>query len=147
MTVDALFQQAGVIRADTLGELLDVCSLLGTQPLPKGPRVAVLTNSGGPGILCTDALEAAGMTLAELSPALTRRLKRMLPTAASVANPVDMLATADGALYARALRAFAEDDSADAVIVIYTPTGLDDPADVLQGCGERGRRARRPVCR
>jgi acetyl coenzyme A synthetase (ADP forming)-like protein len=133
MTVDALFQQAGVIRADTLGELLDVCSLLGTQPLPKGSRVAVLTNSGGPGILCTDALEAAGMSLAELSPRLTRRLKRMLPAAASVGNPVDMLATADGALYARALRAFSGEESVDAVIVIYTPTGLDDPANVLAG--------------
>jgi acetyl coenzyme A synthetase (ADP forming)-like protein len=136
MTVDALLQQAGVIRADTLGELLDVCSLLGTQPLPKGPRVAVLTNSGGPGILCTDALEAAGMCLAKLSPAVTDRLKRMLPAAASVANPVDMLATADGALYAHALRALSGDDSVDAVIVIYTPTGLDDPADVLEGIAE-----------
>jgi acyl-CoA synthetase (NDP forming) len=133
MTVDALFQQAGVIRADTLGELLDVCSLLGTQPLPQGPRVAVLTNSGGPGILCADELEAAGMSLAPVSPVLEERLKRILPAAASVANPVDMLATADGALYRRALEAFATDDSVDALIVIYTPTGLDDPADVLEG--------------
>jgi acyl-CoA synthetase (NDP forming) len=135
MTVDALFEQAGVVRADTLADLLDVCSLLGSQPLPKGNRVAVLTNSGGPGILCADALDAAGMVMAELSDDLTTRLREMLPAAASVANPVDMLATADRDLYARVVGAFADTEGVDAVIVIFTPTGLDDPARVLEGIG------------
>jgi acetyl coenzyme A synthetase (ADP forming)-like protein len=133
MTVDALFQQAGVIRAGTLGELLDVSALLGTQPLPPGKRVAVLTNSGGPGILTTDALEAEGMELAELSARTGKRLKQLLPAAASVANPVDMLATASPDLYTSALEILVRDDSVDAIIAIYTPTGLDDPDDVLQG--------------
>jgi acetyl coenzyme A synthetase (ADP forming)-like protein len=135
ITVDALFSQTGVIRADTLAELLDVSALLGSQPLPKGNRVAVVTNSGGPGILCTDALDAEGMVLAELSQQVIERLRAILPAAASVQNPVDMLATADGDLYARVMGVFAEAESVDAVIVIYTPTGLDEPARVLEGIG------------
>ncbi|MEA2497055.1 MAG: hypothetical protein QOJ29_4966 [Thermoleophilaceae bacterium] len=135
MTVDALFAQAGVIRADTLGDLLDVCSVLGSQPLPEGNRVAVLTNSGGPGILCADALDAAGMVIAELSDDLKARLREMLPAAASVTNPVDMLATADGDVYAQAIGAFADVECVDALIVIFTPTGLDDPAHVFEAIG------------
>jgi acetate---CoA ligase (ADP-forming) len=138
MTVDALFRQAGVIRAGTLGELLDVSALLGTQPLPPGKRVAVLTNSGGPGILCADALEAEGMQLAELSPGTRRRLKRLLPPSASVANPVDMLATAGPDHYTRALKILAGDSAVDAVIAIYTPTGLDEPAEMLKGLAAAG---------
>ena len=61
VTVDALFEQAGVIRTDTLAEMLDVASLLASQPLPEGPRVGILTNAGGPGIMCADACEAAGL--------------------------------------------------------------------------------------
>ena len=132
-TVDALFSQAGVIRAGTLGELLDVSALLGTQPLPPGKRVAVLTNSGGPGILCTDALEAEGMEIAKLSKRTRNRLKRLLPEAASVANPVDMLATAPPDHYTRSLAILSEDPGVDAIIAIYTPTGLDEPEEMLQG--------------
>jgi acyl-CoA synthetase (NDP forming) len=97
--------------------------------------VAVVTNSGGPGILCTDALDAEGMVLAELPQKVIERLRALLPAAASVQNPVDMLATANGDLYARVLGVFADADSVDAVIAIYTPTGLDEPAGVLEGIG------------
>ena len=138
MTVDALFRQAGVIRAGTLGELLDVSALLGTQPLPPGKRVAVLTNSGGPGILCADALEGEGMELAELSTSTHRRLKRLLPSAASVANPIDMLATAGPEHYTRSLKILSEDENVDAVIAIYTPTGLDEPEEMLTGLAAAG---------
>ena len=138
MTVDALFRQAGVIRAGTLAELLDVSALLGTQPLPPGKRVGVLTNSGGPGILCADALEGEGMQLAELSRRTRSRLKRLLPPAASVANPVDMLATAGPEHYTRSLKILAEDENVDAVIAIYTPTGLDEPEEMLQGLAVAG---------
>jgi acetyl coenzyme A synthetase (ADP forming)-like protein len=133
LTVDALFGQSGVIRADSLGDLLDVTALLGTQPVPRGSRVAVMTNSGGPGILCTDALEAEGLELATLSQDLQRKLRRSLGAAASTGNPVDMLATAGPRQYQRVMKLLAEDDAVDAVIAIYTPTGLDDPAAVLDG--------------
>jgi succinyl-CoA synthetase alpha subunit/GNAT superfamily N-acetyltransferase len=85
-----LLRQAGVIRTDTLEELFDVASLLANQPLPRGRRVAILTNAGGPGILAADACEAHGLTLAPLSEATVVRLRSFLPAAASVGNPVDM---------------------------------------------------------
>ncbi|MGH3014155.1 MAG: GNAT family N-acetyltransferase, partial [Gaiellaceae bacterium] len=89
--VDALFRQAGVIRAGSLEELIDVAALLSSQPAPKGRRVAVLTNAGGLGILCADACEAAGLDLPELSGKTRARLLELLSPEASVANPVDML--------------------------------------------------------
>jgi acetyl coenzyme A synthetase (ADP forming)-like protein len=133
LTVDALFRQAGVIRAGTLAELLDVSALVGTQPLPTGNSVAILTNSGGPGILCADALDAGGLEVATLSAASRRALTGLLPAAAAIANPVDMLATAQAHEYREALGVLARDRGVDAVIAIYTATGLDDPDDVLEG--------------
>jgi acetyl coenzyme A synthetase (ADP forming)-like protein len=133
LTVDALFEQSGVIRAETLADLLDVAALLGTQPLPKGRRVAVVTNSGGPGILCADALAAEGLELAELSKSLQRKLRSLLKAGASTSNPVDMLATAGPEQYRRVMRTIADDGSVDAMVAIYTPTGLEDPAEMLRG--------------
>jgi acyl-CoA synthetase (NDP forming) len=94
VTVDALFEQAGVIRTETLAELLDVAALLGSQPLPAGPRVGILTNAGGPGIMCADACEAAGLEVPELPEEVRAALAEHLPPQASLANPVDMIATA-----------------------------------------------------
>lgn len=133
LTVDALFEQSGVIRAETLADLLDVAALLGTQPLPNGKRVAVVTNSGGPGILCADALVAEGLELPELGGKLERKLHSMLRAGASSRNPVDMLATAGPSHYRRVMKAIAESGAVDAMVTIYTPTGLDDPADMLRG--------------
>ncbi len=101
--VDALFQQAGVIRTETLEEMFDVAALLAHQPIPKGKRVAILTNAGGPGILAADACEADGLELPVLSEATRAELRRFLPPAASVTNPVDMLASAPAEHFARAL--------------------------------------------
>ena len=92
--VDAVFRQAGVIRADTLAGLLDVAALLSSQPVPRGRRVAVLTNAGGLGILCADACEAAGLELPQLAEETRAALAAALPAEASVANPVDMLGSA-----------------------------------------------------
>ena len=92
--VDALFHEAGVIRTSTLEELFDVATLLAHQPLPPGPRVAVLSNADGPAILAADACEAEGLELASLSEATRERLRTFLPAAASVGNPVDMLESA-----------------------------------------------------
>src|SRR5207237_7051419 len=92
--VDALFRQAGVLRARTLEELIDAAALFSSQPPPRGRRVAVVTNAGGLGILCADACEAAGLSLPELSPETRTALAAVLPREASLANPVDLIGSA-----------------------------------------------------
>jgi acetyl coenzyme A synthetase (ADP forming)-like protein len=119
--VDALFHQAGVLRVDTLEELLDVTGLLATQPLPRGRRVAVLTNAGGLGILCADACESAGLSLSPLSDGTVAALREVLPAEASVTNPVDMLGSAVGTTYESVLPLLLRDQAVDAVIVLFVP--------------------------
>jgi acetyl coenzyme A synthetase (ADP forming)-like protein len=127
VAVDALFAQAGVLRTSTLEEMFDVVGLLSTQPLPRGRRVGVITNSGGPGILLADACEARGLELPALAPASIEALTAMLPKAASVKNPVDMIASADGPQYRRAIEIVGADPAVDAIVVIYTPPFVTDP--------------------
>jgi acetate---CoA ligase (ADP-forming) len=119
--VDALFRQAGVLRVETLEELLDVTALLSLQPLPAGRRVGLLTNAGGLGILCADACEAAGLELPELAPATRDALRAVLPDEASVANPIDMLGSAVGATYEKVLPLALADEALDAIIVMFVP--------------------------
>jgi acetyl coenzyme A synthetase (ADP forming)-like protein len=119
--VDALFRQAGVIRTGTLEELFDVAMLLANQPVPKGNRVAILTNAGGPGILAADACEAHGLTLPPLSESASHELRSFLAAEASVANPVDMIASATPENYERALATILADDAIDSVLVIFIP--------------------------
>jgi acetyl coenzyme A synthetase (ADP forming)-like protein len=133
VTVDALFQQAGVIRTDTLAELFDTVLLMGSQPLLTGNRVAIVTNAGGPAILCADACEAAGLQVPPLSPALRTTLAGILPPAGSAGNPVDMLAAATGDDYRRTIEVIARSDAVDALIVIFTPPLVTPAADVVQG--------------
>ena len=129
--VDALFRQAGVIRTGRLEELFDVAALLSHQPVPRGGRVAILTNAGGPGILAADACEANGLELPALGEATRAELRSFLPAAASVGNPVDMLASAPADHYRRALAAILRDDHVDSVIAIFIPPLVTEP--------ERGR--------
>jgi acetate---CoA ligase (ADP-forming) len=119
--VDALFHQAGVIRASTLEELIDVATLLSTQPMPRGRRVAVLTNAGGLGILCADACEASGLELPQLSEKTVRAIAPLLPGEASLANPVDMLGSASDSSYESVLPFLLADPVVDAVIVLFVP--------------------------
>ena len=119
--VDALFRQAGVIRAETLEELLDVAALLSSQPLPRGRRVGLLTNAGGLGILCADACEAGGLELPSLSPETETALREILAAEASVANPVDMLGGATPETFERVLPILLADNRVDAVIVLFVP--------------------------
>src|SRR6266516_5103171 len=121
VAVDALFRQAGVIRAASLEELVDVATLLSTQPAPRGRGVAVLTNAGGLGIMCADACEAAGLTLPPLADETRSQLQGFLPAEASLANPIDMLGSATAASYATALPALLADPAVDAVIVLFVP--------------------------
>ena len=119
--VDALFRQAGVIRAETLAELLDVAALLSSQPIPRGRRVAVLTNAGGLGILCADACEAAGLELPQLAEATRTALAAALPAEASVLNPVDMLGSATAESFYKALPVVLADPGIDAAIALFVP--------------------------
>jgi acetyl coenzyme A synthetase (ADP forming)-like protein len=130
VTVDALFEQAGVIRADTLLELFAVASLLTTQPTPRGDRVAIVTNAGGPGIMCADACQAEGVTVPELSPAIRSRLAEFLPAPASLGNPVDMLASATAEDYVLTMRALIDDDACDAILAIFVPPLVTEAVDV-----------------
>jgi acetate---CoA ligase (ADP-forming) len=134
--VDALFQHAGVIRTDTLEELFDVAALLAHQPVPKGRRVAILTNAGGPGILAADACEANGLELPVLSEETRRELRAFLPPAASVTNPVDMSASAPADHYRRALSAILRDDNIDSVLTIFIPPLVTEPGAVAEAIRE-----------
>jgi acyl-CoA synthetase (NDP forming) len=120
-TVDALFHQAGVIRADTIDDLFDIAACLDAQPLPRGRRVAIVTNAGGPGILAVDACEAAGLIVPPFSDETRRQFATFLPNEASVGNPVDMVASASPDAYRRAVEAALTSGDTDAAIIIYTP--------------------------
>ncbi|HDS30330.1 MAG TPA: CoA-binding protein [Firmicutes bacterium] len=128
----AAFSRAGVIRADTFNELLDIATALAMEPLPKGDRVAIITNAGGPGIMAADAVEEAGMKVASLETGTADSLKEVLPYAASVGNPIDVLGDADPERYAMALTAAQRDDSVDAIIVLLTPQAMTYPAETAR---------------
>jgi acetyltransferase len=116
---NAAFRRAGVIRAETSEEMFDQARALAWCPLPTGNRVGVLTNAGGPGVTAADALEARGLTLAEFSPETIQALKEILPPAASLINPVDMLAAAGPEQFAGGLQILLNDPNTDSVMVIY----------------------------
>lgn len=129
VTVDALFRQAGVIRADTIDGLFDIAALVAKQPVPTGGRVGIVTNVGGPAILCADTCEAEGLTVPPLSAETTAALRVLLPAEASAANPVDMLAAASAEQYRQAIELVAQDPGIDSVVVIFIQplsTQLDD---------------------
>jgi acetyl coenzyme A synthetase (ADP forming)-like protein len=130
VTVDALFHQAGVIRTDTLHEMFGVATLLAKQPVPRGDRVGIITNGGGPGIICADACQASGVQVPDLSPELKRELARLIPQAASLQNPIDLIASASAEDYGRALRALIAADVVDAILVLFVPPLVTQAADV-----------------
>jgi acetyl coenzyme A synthetase (ADP forming)-like protein len=136
VTVDALFQQAGVIRVDSIDALFDVASLLAQQPLPPGRRVAIVTNVGGPGIMCADACEAGGLEVPVLADATLHQLREFLPPEASVTNPVDMIATASAEQYRRTVEVLTSDPDVDAVISIFIPPLTTSAADVAHALTE-----------
>jgi acetyl coenzyme A synthetase (ADP forming)-like protein len=143
--VDALFAQTGVIRVDTLEELFDAAQMLSTQPVPAGRRIAIVGNAGGPGILAADACEAAGLEVPELSPKTQGRLRAFLHGAASVRNPVDMVASASPANFEQAVRAVLDDDGIDAVISVFIPPLVTEPDDVARAILAAAAGASKPV--
>lgn len=130
VTVDALFEQAGVIRTETMHELFDVAKLLAAQPVPRGERVAIVTNAGGPGILCADACQAHGVTVEELSAPVHAQLAEFLPTAASLGNPIDLIATASAEQYRQTLQVLIDSDACDAILAIFVPPLVTQASDV-----------------
>lgn len=143
--VDALFRQAGVVRVDTLPELLDVGAVLASQPLPAGARVAIVGNSGGPAILAADACEADGLQVPELAPETQARLRDAGGPNAAVVNPVDLLAGMDAAALHSGVAAVLADASADAVVVVFTPTRLLSATDALGAVEAAAAGAGKPV--
>jgi acetyl coenzyme A synthetase (ADP forming)-like protein len=133
--VEALFHQAGVIRAETLEELIDAAALLAAQPLPAGNRVGVLTNAGGLGILCADACDAAGLDLPSLSPETEAALREILPAEASVANPVDMLGSATGVTYEQVVPVLLADPNIDALIALFVPPVVAGAEEIAAAIG------------
>jgi acetate---CoA ligase (ADP-forming) len=143
--VAALFRQAGVIRAETVEELVDVAALVSTQPLPAGRRVAVLTNAGGLGILCADACEAAGLELVALGEETRQALASVVPAEASLANPIDLLGSATAETYAGVLPAIVGDDVVDAVIVLFVPAAQVAAPDIAATIDEVRASSPKPV--
>lgn len=126
--LDAAFRRCGVLRVNTVAELFSMAGVLAKQPRPRGPRLTVLTNAGGPGVLAADSLIANGGKLSLLSPATMKALDGFLPAPWSHGNPVDILGDAAPERYARALEAAAKDENSDGLLVILTPQDMTDPA-------------------
>jgi acetate---CoA ligase (ADP-forming) len=145
--VDALFHQSGVIRAGTLGELIDTAVLLSSQPLPRGARTAILTNAGGLGILCADACEAEGLELPRPSAQTEQALADVVPREASLANPIDMLGSATAETYRAVLPHLVADPAYDAVIVLFAAPAMVSLGDVRAAVDEVAVGAEKPVLR
>ena len=133
---DAAFKRAGIVRVEEVADLFNAAEVLGTQPLPKGPRLAVITNAGGPGVMATDALIARGGKLAELSEKTMDMLNRVLPPFWSKGNPIDVLGDARVDRYKTAVEACLNDDTVDGVLVIFTKQAGSEPVEIAKGIVE-----------
>jgi acyl-CoA synthetase (NDP forming)/GNAT superfamily N-acetyltransferase len=131
VTQEALFAQAGVVATHSLGDLVGAAALLGAQPVPAGPRVAIVSNAGGAGVLAADACGDAGLTVAVIGEETRAELARLLPAAAVCGNPVDTTAAIETGHYRRCLDLLAADDGVDAVIAVICPTAVSDPTPGL----------------
>jgi acetate---CoA ligase (ADP-forming) len=142
VTVDALFLQAGVIRTNTLHELFNVVSLLTQQPIPAGDRIAIVTNAGGPGVVCADACQANGVEVAELPAATQKELGQFLHGSAPLHNPIHMIGTASASAsasaedYRRTLRALIDTEACDVIVAIFVPELITRASDVAAAIRE-----------
>jgi len=142
---DALLIQSGVQRVDTIAELFDYAALYTTQPLPRGGRVAIITNAGGPGIMATDAAVRYGLKLAEISPETKEKLRASLPATASLRNPIDVIGDARSDRYKAAVRTVLEDDNVDMGVVILTPQSMTDIEETAAVVPEAVKGINKPV--
>jgi acetyltransferase len=141
----AAFRRAGIIRADTSEQLLDFAQALAWCPLPRGKTVAILTNAGGLGVTAADALESHDLQLTQLTEPTQRALRDLLAPAASILNPVDMLASATPEQYATSLRILLEDPGVDSVMVILPPPPISTVGAIARAMSPIARGAEKPV--
>ncbi len=142
--VDALFEQCGVLRVNSIEELFDLAKAFDQQPVPKGNRVAILTNAGGPGILATDAAASIGLDVVHLDPKTIKALKANLPPEAATGNPVDMIASATPAQFEMALDQLSSDPNVDALVVVFVPPIMIDELAVADAIISARARASKP---
>jgi acetyltransferase len=142
---DAAFRRSGVLRVNRIAELFHMADVLGKQPRPHGPRLTILTNAGGPGVLATDSLMSDGGELAVLSEDSRKALDALLPAHWSHANPIDILGDADPERYSRALNIALADPNSDGLLVILAPQGMTNPADVASRLKEHLRSPGKPL--
>lgn len=128
----ALFDQAGIIRAQSISELFDLASVMSTNPLKAIKTVTIVTNAGGPGVLTTDAIIENGLTMAELEKNTVKKLTEFLPAAANVHNPVDVLGDAIGEIYEKTLNVLSEDKNTDAILLLLTPQSMTEPVETAR---------------
>jgi acetyltransferase len=130
--LEAAFRRCGVLRVVNISDVFYMAEVLAKQPRPPGPRLTILTNAGGPGVLATDALMALDGKLAELSPGTIEALNQILPPHWSHGNPIDILGDAGPERYAKAVEIAAKDPDSDGLLVIMTPQGMTDPTQIAE---------------
>ena len=142
---DAAFKRAGIVRVDTIEELFDCAELMAKQPRPRGPRLAILTNGGGPGVMATDTLARYGKEPAPLDPETMQALDSFLPSFWSRGNPIDILGDASAERFGRALEVCFKSKNLDGVLVILAPQALTDPLSVAETLAAAMQDRRYPV--
>ncbi len=142
---ECAFKRLGVIRAQSIEHLFDISTALAYQPLPKGNRIAVITNAGGPGIMTSDALEMSGLKVVNMDEETKSNLLKLLPPSASVNNPVDVLGDADKKRYGESLRCVLESKSVDGVVVILTPQKMTDDSAIAEELVKISKKYSKPV--
>ncbi len=142
---NAFFAQARVLRVETVNELIAKAAALAYQPAPKGPNVAIITNAGGIGIMATDACIRYGLKMAPLTEKTKAELRRVLPPAAAVNNPVDIIGDGDANRYRSAFRILLQDENVDGVIPIWTPTVVEEAINVATVIAEEGKNSNKPI--
>jgi acetyltransferase len=143
--LDAAFKRAGVLRVDTISELFEMAEVFSRQPRPRGPRLAIVTNAGGPGVLATDSLIEAGGALAQLAPDSMARLDELLPEAWSHGNPVDILGDATPDRYTKAVEIASKDPNSDGMLVILTPQDMSEPTQIAERLKDFANQTDRPI--
>ena len=143
--LDAAFRRSGVLRVHNIADLFYMAEVLGRQPRPKGPRLTIVSNAGGPAVLATDKLVSHGGELAELSPESLQRLDEFLPAHWSHNNPIDILGDADPERYAKALEIASKDPNSDGLLVILAPQGMTDPLDIAERLKPYAKQYAKPV--
>ena len=141
----AAFKQCGIIRIESMQALFGNALAFATQPLPKGPSLAIITNSGGPGILAADAADRSSLHLSPIRKETADRLREFLPRTASVYNPIDIIGDASHERYDRTLEVVLQDDKLHAVLILLTPTAAVDAEAVARGIVTRAKGADKPI--